>query len=295
MTEQTKHPQETLDIWDTQRILHDAELINGGAAMHEGRLEVTDSQLEDLAKEVPPVSLTSGISPKQPVQGASANLGSNAQLETAGEPEMSTFSDEELSAILAQSPGVAYLSIDGSRIPESKRGGYGGFQPLFNTPRVEKYGGAGSSPAFLADVAKMGASELVTVNKGEVDGHAVISYETTNETGGTPYEHRGYSQGYTAFEYIDNIGRGGNMFRLHLFIKPDIARSLVDAVERTPGLIRKLADKFMREQIGANDAWGKSKPPYERWKQINKGVNRIALMDLSKTDGDLKNAKILEF
>lgn len=97
-----------------------------------------------------------------------------------------------------------------------------------------------------------------------------------------------------AHAYVDYTGRPGQMFDVKLIISESLARKALAEVQKNPNFIRELVEKAaLTNSAGAitKGIWEKGenhngaalRPPYEAWKRLAGGVNRMLIQDRTRT------------
>lgn len=256
------NPQQLIDTFDTQRILHDAELIKAGAAMEAGRLVLTNLQVKELE--------SSGDSTVQYLQDLAST---NYRTEIIENTEQNV---EKLRGLIKESAYVAHTWLVGRDISNDKGDSkLGCFQSVYNKRGAAKHLEYVKTRRDIQEqLSDNGISEIVTKtilkNKfDKIDVHSpksteplvVITYETTE------------GNRYKAF---DPMGRPGNTFRLHLLLPESDANGILAMAQDNPKIMRDLADIIMDEDVGAVTSWREARPPYEAWKAQDGGIAKMA-------------------
>jgi hypothetical protein len=284
--------QEIINHNDTERILHEADLIRGGATMEEGRLVVTASQMEELAREHKDNTLTHiGVN------------GDNQSSQGVNNPE-STVSNAELSeSILNEGTFVAYDSC-----VESQDSLYalwdGSVTAKFpdRNPFKSRSDAAKFAHSVLDEHAHQFSRELESnlVTKDEIDevviirsfpsksGRPVLFNElvTKNESrfGQEPlvtiqYHCIGASRQGAATRF-DVMGRpSAGETRGLFFVPKSLADKFQEKLKVDPTLIRTMMEYGYKSKLGVSpEEWGRARPPYESWREQRGGMSRMALV-----------------
>jgi len=136
----------------------------------------------------------------------------------------------------------------------------------------------------FTSLLKSSLAQLVPGHGSEPGPLTIVTYETT--IGDIYNKGPRYTQG--------NSYAPGVKTSYHLFMSPTNAADLETAVRETPRLVHELTDTLMQDTFGITPkTWKELGPQYEAWKDLNGGVNRIAVRN---GIGDTANkADILEF
>lgn len=196
---------------------------------------------------------------------------------------------------------------------------------LTNTPRVMKMTrgrvDAYVEPAVEAALTEAGVAEVVTITPAAdliadneinslytrdlepVEGGeplAVVEYSTLSGKGRYPYDR------YSDPKILPERRGGQTSLRWVMVLPESTAAELRTAIIEDPDLVRLMSEAIVtnpdaRGILSREDSpnpitrelWERSRPPYEAWKDINGGVERIALRDGRSQPAN--EARILEF
>lgn len=194
---------------------------------------------------------------------------------------------EEIKNILEYSAASAHLSLHSSNDNINIKGieNMSGLNTL--THNTDKRSFIGKLPANVQQASEdewptesfteSGVPEIITVNtydnKFVGNSHpkageklSVLVYQTDSAKNGK------YQQ-----QYRDDRGRPGCIFSAAIAMPESDAIRIIEATKDKPETIHDVMDVYMRDILGAQEGWDKSKPPYDAWKEMNEGVGRIAI------------------
>jgi hypothetical protein len=153
--------------------------------------------------------------------------------------------------------------------------------------------GMGFSKAHDPEIRRTLAGSSWQIGEQRGEKYYVLQYATTTED----------SDGRQKYPYKDRGDTGRNTeFSYAMLLPESQARELEAAMKIDPSLARQLGDilVFNTKTVGANSdrirsLWQdpKFKPPYDKWRQINGGVNRMAFRTASNQTAE--QAQIVEF
>ena len=198
-----------------------------------------------------------------------------------GEDELT---HEQLRRIIEGSDSVISVWISAKDLAEKRKLGvqdafntfYSGDQSYLTNKLAQKL----QSPQFTEASIKEGleafdkaeVSELLTfleVPAGLASKYeeklCLLRYDTVTRTA----SHR--------YDYEDGRGRTGNQFNYALILKEEEAVELLEEIKNNPQIAREIGELLMQERVGVPEAWDTFRPPYDDWKAVNGGINRIAL------------------
>lgn len=244
----------------------------------------------------------------QPGGDHSARIGQTAP--AAGERALS---EERLREIVRNSAVSAYGWFTGREIPRARLGdGYSQFGSVASEPAVMgEARRAQSDHEILGAFLIAGVTEVVTPRRlaphllmrqakpttykpGEPI--TAIDYEVTtagNDSRAVMMLRQTDPEKYNAlrYEYAANSAferprdtagvPSTNIFIMTLFLPESDAAELLAAVETDPQIMRDSVDIAMRQEIEAGTTWDVdgARIPFERWRELNGGVSRMALRD----------------
>jgi hypothetical protein len=239
--------------------------------------------------------------------------------------ETRNISPERLSEILRNSAVSAYGWFSSRGVPDDKYEGISRFSSAASEPVV--MGEAARSftkRELLGEFLHQRITEVVTVRSPKRvipvrrakptsykpdENLAAIDYEVSTDGKDSviiknqlrqkdPATYRALS-----YSYFANSPKSGkplqvpkaDIFRMSIFLPESDAQELVQAIQGDTQTIRDTVDLAMRQEIEASEMWDEDgvRPPYEDWKELNGGVNRIALRDDMKKGPEQR--EILEF
>lgn len=114
----------------------------------------------------------------------------------------------------------------------------------------------------------------------------MLAYSTLNR-GGNYMKNRGRHYNYT-----NSMGGAGNVFQYNLFLPQSVADDILARARTEPRIMRQLGDEIMMREY-SQDEWNKVRPPFDNWREINDGVERLAIVE--GLDGRPEEAKVIEF
>lgn len=269
--------QEIIDRHEMSRILSDAELIKMGAEIVNGVLTVSPEQIEELAKQSP-ISHDMSYTDKDSVMESS-------------EQDTTT---EKLGEWLDAMPISAHTWVARDlHIPRQnylQGGSYNRFTTLTANPSMFKANNAieklSTPPVVSKELRGQGVSEAITfaaMPDGKFGDFSKDSPKAEEDVVHVLYE--------TLIPYTNKSN--GNVVRLRMMLPRTEAEVLRQMLDSDPEVMRVLLEKLMTEKLQAQEAWENSRPPYEKWKEANGGVSKIAVR--SGLISSAKDSKILEF
>jgi hypothetical protein len=269
-----------------QRTMHDAELIAGGARFSDlGTLAITGEQHEKLRAEMPEQEVT-----PEP---------------DAAQAEVNRPSHEALRKVADTYGFILNGWFLASNIPKSNGRGPTGFQVLRSENLSEGARSVAESQRttdqFMQAFAEAGVPELVTflpqrvkpntpslhyqyAQKAEsmsdaeaTEPSVVMIYETVTRSRIGEYDGKLKGYGKVATEAFN---RPGNYFYGAVVLPESKATEMRTAIEADPTVIHELMDTIVTERLGETQAdWDKCRPPYEKWREMDGGISRIAIRD----------------
>jgi hypothetical protein len=250
--------------------------------------------------------LTSGAVSIQEVQNK--NIGVELSSEDKISAEAGEINDKDRERIRSWiDEGLVSLHtwLGSDKSPGKSTPGANRFMTVFNDPKrrrgvlqlTTEGGRTATDKSIQALFAKRGVPELLTITSlrdrvfeavkpesSAKDEEAVmIQYETVYES---PYN-RAFGK--------EGAGRAvtSNLIRMQLFLPKSQAEEALAMITDNPRLVRELADVLMVETIGARESWDKAQPNYEKFKDLNGSVDRIAIRESLMAKPD--DSEIVQF
>ncbi len=210
-------------------------------------------------------------------------------------------SPERLSEMIRDSAVGTHAWMSAREIPADKKDGTSSETTVGTSKKIRELTDEtlGRSVGLLKQFEAHSVSEVITIQ--EMGGSmkfakpdttkpdepvVMVGYQTTNRR-----------QLYEEVKYPQPMARGGagtgNSMLTCLFMPKSAAVELVNAMQTDPAIIREAVDVAMRQEVEASTTWDQMKPPYDKWREINGGVDRIALRN--SFEADTNQAQILEF
>jgi len=262
--------QEIINHYDTQRILHDAELIKGGAAMEAGRLVLDQSQIAALAKESPVTEYAA----------------STPETEKSREAQVAEYMKHAAYLLDAHSPRHTFgfasawdskmarlLGVENRDSLKSATDFRQTFAPKLSIERQNEL----AQTHNLDEVVRF---RPVIVNGGSPTyrNFDPTSPYAKEKTVAVSYDEIGQRRpGYATNR--DALGRPGVSVNAVLFMPESKAKELYDAVHQDPTLIREMVEYGALHNLELDkDKWNTQlRPRYDEWREQNGGVARMAI------------------
>lgn len=239
-----------------------------------------------------------------------------------------SISAERIGEILHNSGILVYGWFDGSSIPEQKREAYGGqFMRLFNQPELHMTAMSKVSPnEDLGRFLIHRITEVVTIRDLYKDVTMkqanpytykpdepvmIVDYELSligkDSRALDTLKKEDYMQLKNEYQGATSTPKGvkglpaNDNLKVRIYMATSDAGEFVNAVRQNPQTVRDAVDIAMRQEIEADKNWDElgGRPPYEKWKELNGGINRIALRYESPEKDDHRKgpeeSEILEF
>lgn len=225
---------------------------------------------------------------------------------------------EWLNYVSKEAGVFAYGWIDGSEIGKDKQSRYNSFHGVYSGRGMDFFNHTDlwmklpASDKFKAKQVAKGVTEHVKIYEtnrrmGEFkDSSAypdeptiIMLYETTTGTRDTTSLSKADLDRLSEYQQAHrSSGAQDSALLVQIHLPKTVGLEFMEKARNNPGLYRELVDVAMRQEVGMSDSWegGRNaiKPPYEAWKEINGGVNRIAVTDRS-LDPDNYQTKTIEF
>ncbi|HEX4774659.1 MAG TPA: hypothetical protein VH234_04025 [Candidatus Saccharimonadales bacterium] len=138
--------------------------------------------------------------------------------------------------------------------------------------------------------------ELVTASKSNIKFEKVDRQSPKGQENLVMIQYEVLTRGYQNQYGVAARGRiSSNITRLHLFLPESEAVEALQTIKGNPQVVRELADVFMGETLGAGESWEQARPSYDKLREINGGVNRMAFYEGNPLKASLENSQIVEF
>jgi hypothetical protein len=135
---------------------------------------------------------------------------------------------------------------------------------------------------LVDDFARAGITEVVTISESSVPYGRVNPKSLKPHEPVTVLTYETMSNGVEStskYPYEDAFGRNGASFYMNLYLPQSDAITLLGWLREQPTLIRDAAATVMQrlETNGRFRGESSNLPPYDKWRKINNGVERLAI------------------